>query len=149
VKRGRAITDGAIVRPSLLIPRVWFASCQPLAYPADAMKIAGSIRIPMRAWVLLLAVLVALCATDLAGAGMAMADGQNCAAPFCEIQIGCGQPTQPQNTPASPSHLVAAPASGERLLPPARVETTPIDLSRPLVSSATLGPPASRAPPVI
>jgi hypothetical protein len=112
------------------------------------MKIAGSIRIPRRAWVLLLAVLVALCATDLAGPGMAMADGQDCAAPFCEIQIGCGQPTQPQNTPASPSHLVAAPTSGERLLAPTRAKTTPIDLSPPLVSSATLGPPASRAPPV-
>jgi hypothetical protein len=113
------------------------------------MTIVGWVQISRRAWVLLLAVLVALCATDLAGAGMAMADGQNCAAPFCEIQIGCGQPTQPQNTPASPSHLVATPLSGERLLPPARAETTLINFSRPLVSSATLGPPTSRAPPVI
>jgi hypothetical protein len=112
------------------------------------MKVAGLIRISTRASVLLLAVLVALCATDLAGPAMVMANGQDCAGPFCEIQIGCGQITQPQNTPASPIHLVAAPTSGERLLPPARAETA-VDLSPPLASSATLGPPASRAPPVI
>jgi hypothetical protein len=113
------------------------------------MKIAGLFRIPRRAWVILLAVLVALCAMDLAGPGMAMADGQNCAGPFCEVQIGCGQPIQPQNTPASPSHLVAAPTSGERLLPPARTETAPVDPWPPVLSSAALGPPASRAPPVV
>lgn len=113
------------------------------------MKIAESIRILMRAGVPLLAVPVALCATDLAGAGMAMADGQNCAAPFCEIQIGCGQPHQPQNAPTSSIHLIAAPASTEGRLAPARAETAPVDLSPPLLSSATLGPPASRAPPVV
>ena len=149
VTGGRTITESEIVRPSPLILHIRFAPCQPLAYPAVAMRIAGSIRISTRAWVLLLAVLVALCSTGLAGPGMAMADGQNCAGPFCEIQIGCGQPTQPQNTPASPSHLVAAPTSGERLLPPARAETALIDPSPPLLSSAALGPPASRAPPVI
>jgi hypothetical protein len=141
--------DRAIVRPSLFIPGVWFASCQPLAYPAVAMRIAGLIRISMRASVLLLAVLMALCATDLAGPAMVMADGRDCAGPFCEIQIGCGQPTQPQNTPASPSHLVAAPTSGERLLPPARTAPAPVDPLPPVLSSAALGPPASRAPPVV
>jgi hypothetical protein len=112
------------------------------------MKIVASI-LPRRAWVMLLAVLVALCAMDLTGPAMVMADGRDCAGPFCEIQIGCGQPTQPQNTPASPSHLVAAPTSGERLLPPVRTETAPVDPSPPLLSSAALGPPASRAPPVV
>ncbi|HET9492106.1 MAG TPA: hypothetical protein VFR64_20440 [Methylomirabilota bacterium] len=113
------------------------------------MKIAGLIRISTRASVLLLAVLVALCATDLAGPGMVMAEGQDCAGPFCEIQIGCGQPIQPQNTPPSPIHLVPAPTSPERLLPPARAETAPVDLSPPRLSSSTLGPPASRAPPIL
>jgi hypothetical protein len=113
------------------------------------MKIAGSIRIPRRAWVLLLAVLVGLCATDLAGPAMVMADGQNCAGPFCEVQIGCGQPTQPQNTSGSAIHLVAAPASAERLLPPVRIETRSVDFSPPKLSSSSLGPAASRAPPVV
>ena len=113
------------------------------------MKIAGSIRIPRRAWVLLLAVLVGLCATDLAGPAMVMADGQNCAGPFCEVQIGCGQPTQPQNSSGSVIHLVAAPASAERLLPPVRIETQSVDFFPPRLSSSSLSPPASRAPPVV
>lgn len=115
----------------------------------DAMKIATSIRIPRRALVLLLAVFVGLCATDLAGPAMVMADGQNCAGPFCEVQIGCGQPTQPQNSSGSAIHLVAAPASGERLLPPVRIETRSVDFSPPKLSSSSLGPAASRAPPVV
>jgi hypothetical protein len=113
------------------------------------MKIAGVIRISTRASVLLLAVLVALCAAGLVGPAMAMADGQDCAGPFCEIQIGCGQPIQPQNTAPSPIHLVAAPTSRERLLPPARAEIALVDLSPPRLLSSTLGPPASRAPPVV
>ena len=113
------------------------------------MKIEGSIRILRRACVLLLAILVGLCATDLVGPAMVMADGQNCVGPFCEVQIGCGQPMQPQSSSGSAIHLVAAPPSGERLLPPIRTQTAPVDLSPTLGSSATLGPPASRAPPVV
>lgn len=113
------------------------------------MKIAGSIRISTRASVLLLAVLVALCATGLAGPVMVIGDGQNCAGPFCEIQIGCGQPTQLRKAPASAIQLVATPASGERPLPPVGIEIRPVDPSPPRVSSSTLGPPASRAPPVV
>jgi hypothetical protein len=78
-----------------------------------------------------------------------MADGQNCAGPFCEVQIGCGQRMQPQNSSRSAIHLLAAPPSGERPLPPVRIKTQSVDLSPPRLSSSTLGPPASRAPPVV
>lgn len=112
------------------------------------MKIAGLILIPTRAWILLLAVLVALCATNLAGPAMVMVGGQDCADPFCEVQIGCGQPTHPQNFSGYGFPLVAAPASGERLLPPGLVTRSP-DLPPPRLSSRILGPAASRAPPAV
>ena len=126
-----------------------FVSWWPMAYPADAMKVAGVIRIATRAWVLLLTILVVLCATGLAGAAMVMADGQDCAGPFCEVQIGCGQPTQRQNSPGYTIHPVATPATGERLLPPARIGTRSVDLPLATVSWPILGPPASRAPPAL
>jgi len=113
------------------------------------MKIAALIRIPTRAWILLLAVLVALYATDLAGPAMVMADGQDCAGPFCEVQIGCGQPIQPQNFSGYGIQLVATPAPGERLLPPARLVTPSVDLPLSRVSWPILGPPSSRAPPAV
>lgn len=113
------------------------------------MKIGGLILIPTRAWILLLAVLVALCATDLAGPAMVMADGQDCAGPFCEVQIACGQPIQPQNSSGYAIHLVATPASGERLLQPARIVTRFVDLPSARVSWPSLGPSASRAPPAV
>lgn len=103
----------------------------------------------MRASVVLLAVLVALCAADLAGPAMVMADEQGCTGPFCDIGIGCGQPTQPQTSSGSALHFVATPASGERLLPPAMGETRTVDRSPGRVTWQALGPPASRAPPAV
>jgi hypothetical protein len=112
------------------------------------MKAARLIRIPTRMWVLLLAILVALCATDLSGPAMVMADAQDCAGPVCETLIGCGESTQPQNSSGSALHLLAAPASGGLLLVPT-IERRSIDRLRARVSGPTHGPPASRAPPAV
>lgn len=111
------------------------------------MNLAGWIGVSMRALVLLLAILVALCATGL-GPAMAMADEQGCSGPFCDIEIGCGQPIQMQTLQGSALHFVATWASGARLLPLAAAGTRTIDSSVMRVTWRSLGP-ISRAPPLV
>jgi hypothetical protein len=107
------------------------------------MDFARRIRVP----VLLLAVLTAVCAADLARPAMVMAGGQSCVGPMCEDQIACGQPTQPQISSGSSIHLVALPASGERLLGLVKTETRTLDPPSPRVIRHSLAPLGSRSPP--
>lgn len=113
------------------------------------MKIARLIRVSMRACGLLLAILVGLCAAGLAGPAMVMADGQHCVETLCDMQIGCGQPVQPQDLSGSAIHLRATPASGGWLLLPARIVTRSVDLPPVKASWPTIGLLVSRAPPAI
>lgn len=107
------------------------------------MDFTRRIRVP----VLLLAVLVALCAADIARPAMVMAGGQSCLGPACEDQIACGQPTQPQISPGSSSQLVAVPASGERLLGLVKTGTRTVASPPPRVIWQSLAPLGSRSPP--
>lgn len=107
------------------------------------------IRIPIRVWVLLLALLVASCAADLARPAMVMAGGESCAGPACETQIVCGQPTQPQASFGSSTHVVAVLAAGEGLLGLERTEARAIDPPPAKVTSESLGSLQSRSPPAV
>jgi hypothetical protein len=111
------------------------------------MDFTRQIRGPMRAGVLLLAVLVAFCAADLARPAMVMAGGESCAGPACDEQIVCGQPTQAQVSSGSQIQLVALPASGERTLVVVKTEARTTDPPSPRVIWQSLAPLGSRSPP--
>lgn len=112
------------------------------------MDFIGRIRLPRRAWVVLLAALVALCA-NLAGPAMVMADGQACVGLACETQIACSQPTHPQISSASSIELVTVSTAGERSHDPVQTKTFTIDPPPTRAPWKSLGPLASRAPPAV
>lgn len=113
------------------------------------MDLTRRMCITLRACVLVLAVLAALCATDLARPAMVMAGGQDCAGPACENQIACGQPTQPQISPGFSIHLVAVSASGERVPGLVKTETRTVGPPVARVVCQSLAPLASRSPPAV
>jgi hypothetical protein len=109
------------------------------------MDFTRRIRVP----VLLLAVLVALCAADIAGPAMVMAGGQSCLGPACEDQIACGQPTQPQISSGSSTQPVVLPVSAERLFGLVKTETRTVDPPPARVVRQSLAPLGSRSPPAV
>jgi len=113
------------------------------------MDFTRRIRVPLRACVLMLAVLAVVCAADLARPAMVMAGGQDCVGPACDDQIACGQPTQPQLSSGSSDHLVALPAAGEHVLGLAKTETRTVGPPPIRVIWQSLVRLASRSPPAV
>jgi hypothetical protein len=111
------------------------------------MDSARRIRGPMRAGLLLLAVLVAVCATDLARPAMVMAGGESCVGPTCDDQIVCGPSAQPLISPGSSIQVVALPVFGERSLRPVKIEARRVEPPSTRVIRQSLVPLGSRSPP--
>ncbi len=97
--------------------------------------------------VLLLAVIVAVCLVDLAGATMAVAAGQNCFGPVCEDQLACGQPAQPQASWGTSGRLVAVPTAVEAPSAPEKTATLAQVSPRARLARQPVAPLAPRSPP--
>jgi hypothetical protein len=113
------------------------------------MDFTSRIRIPTRAWVLLLTLLVALCAADLARPAIVMAGGESCAGPACETQITCGQPTQPHISSGSSIYVVAVLVPAEHSLGLEKTEARASDPPSARVTWESLGSLPSRSPPAV
>jgi hypothetical protein len=113
------------------------------------MDSTGRNWVATRAWIVLLVALVVMCAADLTGPAMVMADGQHCAGPACETQVVCGQPSQPQISSGAPIQVIAVPASGESLVGPVDTDTRMVDPPLATLPCTSFGPLASRSPPAV